>query len=87
MKLFVYFPRFRTPLNTTDIWPPCNSTDLKMLYNGVVTQVGSLGYSDRYAVWDELFPTPAGSGGAAWKPSFVVAIATGVASRLIGKLM
>jgi len=28
-----------------------------MLYNGVVTQVGSPGYSNRYAVWDELFPT------------------------------
>ncbi|XP_037709689.1 esterase E4 [Drosophila subpulchrella] len=84
---FTQFARTGKPLNIIDIWPPCNSTDLRMLYNGVVTQVGSPGYSDRYAVWDELFPTPAGSGGAAWKPSFVVAIATGVASRLFGKLM
>lgn len=58
-----------------------------MLYNGVVTQVGSPGYSNRYAVWDELFPTAAQGGGAALKLSFAVAIATGAASRLIGKLM
>ncbi|XP_016961659.1 esterase E4 [Drosophila biarmipes] len=84
---FTHFARTGTPLNTTDSWLPCTSTDLKMLYNGVVTQVGSPGYSDRYALWDELFPTPAASGGAAWKPGLVVAIATGLASRLGGKLM
>ncbi|EDX04374.1 GD23616 [Drosophila simulans] len=84
---FSHFAKTGTPLNSTDIWPPCNSTVWKMLYNGVVTQVGSPGYSNRYAVWDELFPTHARGGGAAWKLSFAVAVATGVASRLIGKLM
>ncbi|XP_041674974.1 esterase E4 [Drosophila eugracilis] len=84
---FTHFAKTGTPLNTTDIWPPCNSSDLKMLYNGVVTQVGSPGFTDRYAVWDELFPTPARSGGAPWKLSFAIAVATGVASRLSGKLM
>lgn len=84
---FTHFAKTGTPLNSTDIWPPCNSTVLKMLYNGVVTQVGSPGYSNRYVVWDELFPTAAHGGGAALKLSFAVAIATGVASWLIGKLM
>ncbi|XP_043645353.1 juvenile hormone esterase [Drosophila teissieri] len=81
---FSHFAKTGTPLNSTDMWPPCNLTHLKMLYNGVETQVGAPGYSDRYVVWDELFPTAARSGGAAWKLSFVVAIVTGVASsRLI----
>ncbi|EDV58380.1 esterase E4 [Drosophila erecta] len=84
---FTHFARTGTPLNSTDMWPPCNATNLEMLYNGVVTQVGSPGYSERYAVWDKLFPTAARSGGAAWKLSFAMAVATGVASRLIGKLM
>ncbi|EDW88659.2 juvenile hormone esterase [Drosophila yakuba] len=84
---FSHFAKTGTPLNSTDTWPPCNLTHLKMLYNGVETQVGAPGYSDRYLVWDELFPTAARSGGAAGKLSLVVAIATGVACRLIGKLM
>ncbi|XP_052852031.1 esterase E4 isoform X2 [Drosophila gunungcola] len=84
---FTHFAKTGTPLNTTDIWPPCNATHLKMLYNGVVTQVGSPANSDRYALWEELFPTPARGGGAAWKLSIAVSVATGVACRLIGKLM
>ncbi|XP_017055884.1 esterase E4 [Drosophila ficusphila] len=84
---FTHFAKTGTPLNSTGDWPPCNSSDLWMLFNGVATQVGSPLDSDRYAVWDELFPTAARSGGAAWKLGVWVGVATGVASRLIGKLM
>lgn len=77
----------RTPLNTTENWPPCNATYVKMLYNGVDTQVGDPAFAVRYALWDELFPTDARSGGAAWRLGLPVAIATGVAWRLFGKLM
>ncbi|XP_017013664.2 venom carboxylesterase-6 [Drosophila takahashii] len=79
---FTHFAKTGTPLNTTDSWPPCNSTDLKMLYNGVVTQVGYPGYSDRYGVWEELFPPPTKSGGAAWELGFALPFAIA-----IGKLM
>lgn len=61
-----------------------------MLFNGEVTQVGSQGYSDRYELWDELFPTPARSGGAGWPATSLAAtlvVATGVARRLMGILM
>ncbi|KAH8327951.1 hypothetical protein KR067_001969 [Drosophila pandora] len=84
---FAHFAKTGTPLNTTENWPPCNATYVKMLYNGVDTQVGDPAFAERYALWDELFPTEARSGGAAWRLGLPVAIATGVAWRLFGKLM
>ncbi|KAH8249604.1 hypothetical protein KR032_010791 [Drosophila birchii] len=80
---FAHFAKAGTPLNTTDNWPACNSTDLKMLFNGVVTQVGLPGYADRYSLWDELFPTAARSGGAAWQVSLAAMLAAGVMGILM----
>ncbi|KAH8412983.1 hypothetical protein KR009_007329, partial [Drosophila setifemur] len=84
---FAHFAKTGTPISTTDSWPPCNATDVRMLQNGVLIQVGSPAYSDRYGVWDELFPTPARGGGSSWKLGLPLAIATGVAWWLVEKLM
>ncbi|KAH8282893.1 hypothetical protein KR054_010617 [Drosophila jambulina] len=80
---FAHFAKEGTPLNSTDEWPACNSTDLKMLFNGVVTQVGLPGYADRYNLWDELFPTAARGGGAVWRVSLAAILAAGVMGILM----
>ncbi|EDW28496.1 GL18918 [Drosophila persimilis] len=89
---FAHFARTGTPLSPKeehDYWPPCNATDTAMLYNDVATEVGPPGYPERYAVWDELFPTPALGGGVARRQQqlnivalVAIAWATGVASGL-----
>ncbi|KAH8285761.1 hypothetical protein KR018_002436 [Drosophila ironensis] len=85
---FVNFAESGTPLITNGTWPPCNATDVTMLYNGWGYRVDEpdYAYEERYAVWDELFPT--GGGAATWRiASLPMAIAAGVAWQLIGKLM
>ncbi|XP_022222601.2 esterase E4 [Drosophila obscura] len=95
-KWFTHFAKTGTPLSTEeehDFWPPCNATYVAMLYNDVATKMGPPGYSERYAIWDELFPTPALGRGVARRqqPNIValvaIALATGVAfRRLSGSL-
>ncbi|SPP85689.1 esterase E4 [Drosophila guanche] len=96
-KWFTHFAKTGTPLATTeeeehDSWPPCNATAMAMLYNGVVPTLGPPAYAERYAIWDELFPTPALGGGVARRQQLnivaivAIALATSVASRLFGSL-
>ncbi|XP_034668582.1 esterase E4 [Drosophila subobscura] len=96
-KWFTHFAKTGTPLATAEeeehgSWPPCNATDTAMLYNDVVATLGPPAYAERYAIWDELFPTPALGGGVARRQQLnivaIVAIAwaTSVASRLFGSV-
>lgn len=54
---------FRQSLNESEAWPPCNATYLQLLYNNRVANLGFPAYTERYAVWDKLFPKPSGQVG------------------------
>lgn len=54
---------FRQSLNESEAWPPCNATYLQLLYNNRVANLGFPAYTERYAVWDKLFPKPSGQAG------------------------
>ncbi|XP_068140609.1 juvenile hormone esterase-like [Drosophila tropicalis] len=86
---FTNFAKTGSPVSSSENWPPCNSTVMNLLYNDVNTTLGLPAYTDRYELWDELFPTPGSAKGGAINLSgsqlsvFMIAIATGVTSWLM----
>lgn len=57
------FNSFSESLHESEAWPPCNATYKRLLYNNHVANLGFPAYTERYAIWDRLFPKPSGQAG------------------------